>query len=84
MANFVLSNLLRIVFVCLFNAFFSITAFGRTLLQCLVCLLPFLDHDLVESLPYLTASLVAVMPAELHQEIINHLCFYVLPFTIGE
>ncbi|XP_031779809.1 protein unc-79 homolog isoform X4 [Nasonia vitripennis] len=61
----------------------GVQGFGQSLLQCLACLLPFLDHDLIDSLPYLTASTVAVLPEELHQEVINYLCFYILPFTIG-
>lgn len=46
------------------------------------CILPFLDKDLIENIPYLTASSISVLPASLHQEIINYLCFYILPFTI--
>ncbi|KAF7267135.1 hypothetical protein GWI33_019628 [Rhynchophorus ferrugineus] len=57
-------------------------AFGQALLQCLGCLLPFLEHDLIDNLPYLTASTIAVLPPSLHQEIINTLCYYILPFTI--
>ncbi|XP_011502414.1 PREDICTED: protein unc-79 homolog, partial [Ceratosolen solmsi marchali] len=61
----------------------GLKVFGQALLQCLSCLLPFLEHDLIENLPYLTANLIAVLPEELHQEIINYLCFYILPFTIN-
>ncbi|XP_048512569.1 protein unc-79 homolog isoform X11 [Athalia rosae] len=57
-------------------------AFGQAILQCLGCLLPFLEHDLIDNLPYLTASAISVLPVELHQEIVNYLCFYILPFTI--
>ncbi|XP_058797132.1 protein unc-79 homolog, partial [Phymastichus coffea] len=56
--------------------------FGKGLLQCLTCLLPFLENDLIENLPYLVASSIAVLPKELHQDIVNNLCFYILPFTI--
>lgn len=58
--------------------------FGQALLQCLACLLPFLDHDLIDNVPYLTASSISVLPVELHQDIVNYLCFYILPFTISE
>lgn len=54
------------------------------MLQCLGCLLPFLEHDLIDNLPYLTASSIAVLPTSLHQDVVNSLCFYILPFTIGE
>lgn len=62
--------------------FFS--AFGQAMLQCLGCLLPFLESDLIDNLPYLTASSIAVFPSSLHQDIVNTLCFYILPFTIGK
>ena len=60
------------------------TVFGQAMLQCLGCLLPFLDNDMIGTLPYMTASLIAVLPNTLHQEIVNTLCFYVLPFTISK
>lgn len=46
------------------------------------CILPFLDRDLIDNLPYLCASLFSVLPSPLHQDIINYLCYYILPFTI--
>ncbi|XP_020280656.1 protein unc-79 homolog isoform X3 [Pseudomyrmex gracilis] len=60
----------------------GLQAFGKALLQCLACLLPFLDHDLIDNLSYLTASTISVLPMELHEEIVNYLCFYILPLTI--
>ncbi|XP_026830601.1 protein unc-79 homolog, partial [Ooceraea biroi] len=60
----------------------GLQAFGKALLQCLACMLPFLDHDLIDNLPYLTASTISIFPMELHEEIMNYLCFYILPFTI--
>ncbi|KOX78817.1 Protein unc-79 like protein, partial [Melipona quadrifasciata] len=60
----------------------GLQAFGQALLQCLACLLPFLDHDLIDNVAYLTASSISVLPMELHQDIVNYLCFYILPFTI--
>lgn len=56
--------------------------FGKAILQCLGCILPFLDKDLIDNLPYLTASTISVLPSSLHQDIINYLCYYILPFTI--
>lgn len=44
--------------------------------------MPFLDKDLIDNIPYLTASCISVLPATLHQDIINALCFYIMPFTI--
>lgn len=56
--------------------------FGKSILQCMGCILPFLDRDLIDNLPYLCASLFSVLPPSLHQDIINYLCYYILPFTI--
>ncbi|CAG9855370.1 unnamed protein product [Phyllotreta striolata] len=61
---------------------YGILPFGQSVLQCLGCLLPFLEHDLIDNLLYLAASTISVLPHTLHQEIINTLCFYILPFTI--
>ncbi|XP_023247277.1 protein unc-79 homolog [Copidosoma floridanum] len=60
----------------------GVYVFSQALLQCIVCLLPFLDHDLINNIPYLLAGTMAVLPTELHTEIINYLCYYVFPFTI--
>lgn len=62
--------------------FIYLLAFGKSVLQCLGCILPFLDKDLIDNIPYLAASSISVLPSSLHQEIINSLCFYILPFTI--
>lgn len=61
---------------------YFITVFGKAILQCLGCILPFLDRDLIDNLPYMCASTISVLPPSLHQDIINYLCFYILPFTI--
>ncbi|GAB0098713.1 protein unc-79 homolog [Sergentomyia squamirostris] len=64
------------------NIQYGLVMFGKAVLQCLGCILPFLDRDLIDNLPYLTASCISVLPPSLHQDIINSLCFYILPFTI--
>ncbi|XP_031621809.1 protein unc-79 homolog isoform X2 [Contarinia nasturtii] len=64
------------------NIQFGLNVFGKAVLQCLGCILPFLDKDLIDNIPYLVASAISVLPISLHQEIINSLCFYILPFTI--
>ncbi|XP_039759804.1 protein unc-79 homolog isoform X2 [Pararge aegeria] len=61
---------------------YGIQAFGQAVLQCLGCLLPFLEYDMIDNLPYLVAYCVAVFPANLHQGILHLLCYYILPFTI--
>ncbi|XP_023314621.1 protein unc-79 homolog [Trichogramma pretiosum] len=59
------------------------TVLGQALLQCLVCLLPFLDHDSIDTLAYTISSAIVVVDEDMHQEIINYLCFHIFPFTIG-
>ncbi|XP_060806027.1 protein unc-79 homolog [Amyelois transitella] len=62
---------------------YGIHPFGQAVLQCLGCLLPFLEYDMIDNLPYLVAYCVAVFPVTLHQEILHLLCYYILPFTIS-
>ncbi|XP_055384456.1 protein unc-79 homolog isoform X2 [Condylostylus longicornis] len=60
----------------------QVVDFGKALVQCFCCILPFLDKDLIDNLPYLVSSTISVLPPILHQDVINALCFYILPFTI--
>ncbi|XP_053615401.1 protein unc-79 homolog isoform X1 [Plodia interpunctella] len=62
---------------------YGMQPFGQAVLQCLGCLLPFLEYDMIDNLPYLVAYCVAVFPMTLHQEILHLLCYYILPFTIS-
>lgn len=66
------------------NIQYGLLTFGKAVLQCLGFILPFLEKDLIDNLPYLTASSISVLPPALHQDIINYLCYYILPFTISE
>ncbi|VVC99565.1 unnamed protein product, partial [Leptidea sinapis] len=50
---------------------YGIQAFGQAVLQCLGCLMPFLEYDMIDNLPYLVAYCVAVLPASLHQDILH-------------
>nr|CAD7205785.1 unnamed protein product [Timema douglasi] len=61
---------------------YGLHVFGQSMLQCMVCLLPFLENDMIDALPYLVASTMSVLPESLHQEIVHSLCFYILSFTI--
>ncbi|XP_063709308.1 protein unc-79 homolog isoform X4 [Culicoides brevitarsis] len=61
---------------------YGVQTFGKAVLQCFGCILPFLDKDLIDNLPYLCASAISVLPPALHQDIVNSLCYYILPFTI--
>ncbi|GIY90205.1 protein unc-79 homolog [Caerostris darwini] len=56
-------------------------ALGYTILHTLACLVPFLEHELMDTLPYLVASTMTVFPCSLHKDIIDMLCNHLLPFT---
>ncbi|CAG7837387.1 unnamed protein product [Allacma fusca] len=61
---------------------FGIQAFGQAILQTIACLLPFLEHEFIDTLPYIVASSLGTFPCSLHQDIIDLLCHYLLPFTL--
>ncbi|XP_054711004.1 protein unc-79 homolog [Uloborus diversus] len=56
-------------------------ALGSTILHTLACLVPFLEHDLMDTLPYLVASAITLFPCSLHKDIIDVLCHHLIPFT---
>lgn len=57
---------------------------GQSLLHLTVCLVPFLEHEYIDMLPYLVASTLTTFPDSLHQQIIDTLCNHLLPFTIAD
>ncbi|XP_056021737.1 protein unc-79 homolog isoform X2 [Ostrea edulis] len=56
---------------------------GEYVLKVLGCLVPFLEHDLLDSLPYTVASTLAIFPPTLHKDTIDLLCSNMLPMTLG-
>jgi len=56
--------------------------FGEAFNQCVACLVPFLGGDTLESLPYMIATAFQVLPSSVHHDLINTLCYFVIPFTI--
>lgn len=57
---------------------------GSNLLMLAKCLVPFLDHENMETMPYLIATLFMSLPQALHKEVLDTLCFNLLPFTIED
>ncbi|GAB6020639.1 hypothetical protein CHUAL_003310 [Chamberlinius hualienensis] len=57
---------------------------GQSLLHTMVCLVPFLEHDLINTLPNLVASTMTIFPISLHKEIIVTLCNHLLPYSITD
>ena len=58
-------------------------ALGESILGVLGCLVPFLETDVLHSLPYTVATTLAVFPHTLHKDIIELLCLNLLPVTLG-
>ena len=63
--------------------YLSITVLGEAVLSVLGCLIPFLEYDLLDSLPYTFASTLATFPACLHKDTVDLLCTNLLPMTLG-
>lgn len=61
---------------------FSFLAIGQALIQTLSCLIPFLEHDSLDTLPYLISSSIAVLPSTLHKDLLDFLCYNLLPITV--
>lgn len=57
--------------------------FGQALLNTLACLVVFLERQVIDTLPYLIASMMTAVPEPLHQQLITTLCYYILPVTVG-
>ncbi|ODN04336.1 Protein unc-79 [Orchesella cincta] len=55
---------------------------GQAILQTIACLLPFLEHEHIDTLPYIVATSLGTFPSSLHKDIIDLLCHYLLPFTL--
>lgn len=55
---------------------------AEALLHSLCCLVPFLPHDYMDTIPYIIATAFPNFPLAIHKDMIEKLCFNVLPFTI--
>ena len=64
--------------MCLFVA-----ALGEAVLVTLGRLVPFLEYDLLDTLPYTVAATLAVFPTTLQKDTIQLLCTNLLPVTLG-
>ncbi|XP_069937362.1 protein unc-79 homolog isoform X2 [Cherax quadricarinatus] len=57
--------------------------FGQALLNTMACLVVFLERKVIDTLPYLVASMMTSIPDTLHHQLITTLCYYILPVTVG-
>ncbi|XP_055879587.1 protein unc-79 homolog isoform X2 [Biomphalaria glabrata] len=58
-------------------------ALGEAVLNVLGWLVPFLEHDLLDALPYTVATTLAIFPPTLHKDTIDLLCTSLLPMTLS-
>ncbi|KAK7076379.1 Protein unc-79 [Halocaridina rubra] len=65
------------------DLFLLFPAFGQSLLNTLACLVVFLERKVIDTLPYLVASMMTCIPETLHQQLVNTLCYHVFPVTVG-
>ncbi|RWS14223.1 protein unc-79-like protein [Dinothrombium tinctorium] len=57
---------------------------GPSLMHTISCLVPFLEHEYMDTLPYLVANAMAILPNTLHKDLIDILCYNLLPFTVTD
>ncbi|CAH1792396.1 unnamed protein product [Owenia fusiformis] len=62
---------------------YGVIPLGEAILHVLGCLVPFLEYDLLDALPYTVASTLATFPHNLQKETISLLCTNILPMTLG-
>ncbi|XP_064117132.1 protein unc-79 homolog isoform X3 [Macrobrachium nipponense] len=58
-------------------------ALGQSVLHTLACLIVFLERNVIDTLPYLVASMMTSIPESLHQQLITTLCYHIFPVTVG-
>lgn len=56
--------------------------FGQSVFSTMIYLIPFLERELLSSLPYIAASSLTQFPVEMHKEIMNYLIYHILPFAV--
>ena len=61
-----------------------VLALGKAILNVIGCLVPFLEYDLLDTLPLTVAGTLAVFPRKLQKDIVDLLCTHLLPVTLGK
>ena len=44
---------------------------------------PFLEREDIDSLPYVVAATLLTLPVSLHEDVLDVLCWHLLPFTMN-
>jgi len=45
--------------------------------------IPFLERDDIDSLPYVVTATLLTLPVSLHEDVLDVLCWHLLPFTMN-
>lgn len=56
---------------------------SQALIGTILCVMPFIEQDLIDNLPSLVASSIVHLPTSLHGYIVQVLCCFLLPLTMG-
>ena len=57
--------------------------FGKAFLITLCSLVPFLERELIDTLPYMSCAMITALPQSLNQDLIDVICWRLVPFTIS-
>ncbi len=57
--------------------------FGKAFITTLCSLVPFLERELIDTLPYLVSSTLSTFPVSLVEDVLDVLCWHLLPFTVS-
>ena len=60
----------------------SVYDFGKAFLTTLCSLIPFLERELIDTLPYVVASTLLNFPGSLVEDVVDVLCWNLFPFTL--
>ena len=77
--NFFYLFTILFIFVIFQNGLYD---FGKAFLTTLVSLVPFLERELIDTLPYVVASTLINFPSSLVEDVVDVLCWNLLPFAI--
>jgi len=61
----------------------SLYDFGKAYFCTLCSLVPFLEREDLETLPYFVAATLISLPVSLHEDVLDVLCWHLLPFTMN-
>lgn len=58
--------------------------FGKAFLNTLCAMVPFLERELIDTLPYMCCAMITALPLSLSQDVVDVICWRLIPFTISK